>query len=73
LHAPKAQVAAARQANTANEILTAAREAGLPLADRVAERAQTVALVLAEHRVSVEVAVFDREGALAGRAPFGIA
>jgi cobalt-precorrin-5B (C1)-methyltransferase len=71
LHAPKAQVAAARQANTANEILTAAREAGLPLADRVAERAQTVALVLAEHRVSVEVAVFDREGALAGRAPFG--
>jgi cobalt-precorrin-5B (C1)-methyltransferase len=71
LDAPEAQVAAARQANTATEILAAAREAGLPLADRIAERAQAVAQALAENRVAIEVAVFDREGALAGRAPFG--
>jgi hypothetical protein len=30
-----------------------------------------VAQALAENRVAIEVAVFDREGALAGRAPFG--
>jgi len=73
LHAPEAQVAAARDANTANEILATAQAAGLPLADRVAEQAKAVAQGLAENRVAVEIVVFDREGALAGRAPFGIA
>ncbi|MGH6929462.1 MAG: cobalt-precorrin-5B (C(1))-methyltransferase [Dongiaceae bacterium] len=71
LHASAVLVAAARQANTANEVLATARAAGLPLADRIAEQAKGVALALAENRVDVEVAVFDREGALAGRAPFG--
>jgi cobalt-precorrin-5B (C1)-methyltransferase len=71
LQASDAQVAAARRANTANEVLAAARAAGLPLADRIAEQARAVALALAENRVAVEVAVFDRDGALAGRAPFG--
>ncbi len=65
------QVTAARQANTANEVLAAAQTAGLPLADCVAAQAQRVARTLAEDRIQVEVAVFDREGALAGRAPFG--
>ena len=71
LQAPAAQVDAARGANTANEVLAAARAAGLPLADRIAERARAAALAMAENRVAIEVAVFDRDGALAGRAPFG--
>jgi cobalt-precorrin-5B (C1)-methyltransferase len=70
LGAPAALVEAARRANTANEVLGAARAAGLPLADRIAERAQTVARGMSEDRLAVEVAIFDRDGALAGRAPF---
>jgi cobalt-precorrin-5B (C1)-methyltransferase len=71
LGATPAQVAAARQANTANEVLSAARAAGLPLADRIAAQAQTVARAMAEDRLAVEIAIFDRDGGLAGRAPFG--
>ena len=71
LGATPAQFAAARQANTANEVLSAARAAGLPLADRIAEQAQTVACAMAEGRLAVEIAIFDRDGGLAGRAPFG--
>jgi cobalt-precorrin-5B (C1)-methyltransferase len=71
LGAPAAQVAAARAANTANEVLSTAQAAGLPLADRVAEQAQAVAGAMAGDRLAVEVAIFDRAGALAGRAPFG--
>src|SRR5262249_55839846 len=70
LGATPAQVAAARQANTANEVLSVARAAGLPLADRIAEHAQTVARAMAEDRLSVEIAIFDRDGGLAGRASF---
>src|SRR5262245_42874541 len=71
LGAPAALVEAARQANTANEVLGAARAAGLPLADRIAARAQAAARGMSEDRLAVEVAIFDRDGALAGRAPFG--
>jgi cobalt-precorrin-5B (C1)-methyltransferase len=71
LGATPAQVAAARGANTANEVLSAAQAAALPLADRIAEQAQTVAHAMAEGRLAVEVAIFDRDGGLAGRAPFG--
>jgi cobalt-precorrin-5B (C1)-methyltransferase len=73
LGATDAAVAAARRANTANEVLAIARDAGLALADRVAAQARAVARALAEDRVDIEVAIFDREGGLAGRAPFGIA
>jgi len=71
LGATAAQVAAARGANTANEVLSAAQAAGLPLADRIAEQARTVARAMSEDRLSLEIAIFDREGGLAGRAPFG--
>jgi cobalt-precorrin-5B (C1)-methyltransferase len=63
------QVEAARTANTAHEILAAALAAGLPLADRVAERAREQATRLAANRVTVEVVIFDREARLVGRAP----
>jgi cobalt-precorrin-5B (C1)-methyltransferase len=71
LGAPAAQVEAARTANTANEVLSAARAAGLPLADRIARQAQGVARAMCEGRLDVEVAIFDRDGGLAGRASFG--
>ena len=71
LGAPAALVEAARTANTANEVLNAAQAAGLPLADRIAERARSVACDMAGDRLAVEVAIFDREGCLAGRASFG--
>ena len=48
----------------------AATAAGVPLADEVAQRAQAVAKEIVEDEVAIEVAVFDREGALAGRAGF---
>ncbi|PWC55195.1 cobalt-precorrin-5B (C(1))-methyltransferase [Azospirillum sp. TSO22-1] len=61
------QVAAARTANTAKEVLDNA--AGLPLADAVAEAAQRTALdVLDGAPVAVEVLVVDRAGHLVGRA-----
>src|SRR5262245_44471969 len=71
LGAPTALVEAARKANTANEVLSAARAAGVPLADRIAAQAQGVAGTMAGDRLAVEIAVFDRDGALAGRASFG--
>jgi cobalt-precorrin-5B (C1)-methyltransferase len=70
LGAPAAVVEAAHGANTANEVLSAARAAGLPLADRIAAQAQGVAGAMAGGRLAVEVAIFDRDGALAGRASF---
>jgi len=71
LGAPAALVEAARKANTANEVLSAARAAGVPLADRIAAQAQGVAGAMAGDHLAVEVAIFDRDGALAGRALFG--
>jgi cobalt-precorrin-5B (C1)-methyltransferase len=70
LGAPAALVEAARAANTAGEVLSAAQAAGLPLADRIAEQARSVASDMAGDRLAVEVAIFDREGCLAGRASF---
>ncbi|WP_431854615.1 cobalt-precorrin-5B (C(1))-methyltransferase [Azospirillum sp.] len=65
--ADPAQVAAARTANTAKQVLDNA--AGLPLADTVAEAARRTALdVLDGAPVEVEVLVVDRAGHLVGRA-----
>lgn len=65
--ADPAQVAAARTANTAKQVLDGA--AGLPLADAVAGAARRTALgVLDGAPVEVEVLVVDRAGALVGRA-----
>lgn len=62
-------LAAARTANTANQVLTEAMAAGLPLADRIAAAARTTALdVLGDAGVAVDVVVIDRAGAIVGRA-----
>ncbi|CAO3452838.1 Proposed precorrin-5* (C1)-methyltransferase @ Cobalt-precorrin-5B (C1)-methyltransferase (EC 2.1.1.195) [Azospirillum argentinense] len=67
LGAPPERVAEARAANTAAQVLTIAREAGLPLADRVAALAQSTALeTLDGAPVSVEVLVTDRQGNIVG-------
>jgi len=71
LGAPEALLDAARSANTASEILSLAQRAGVPLADRMAREAQARAGALVEGRVAIEVAIFDRSGALVGRAGFG--
>ena len=54
-------------ANTAGEVLAAARSHGLPLADLVAERARTFAQSIVGAGVAVEVVIFGRDGELAGR------
>ncbi|WP_237905716.1 cobalt-precorrin-5B (C(1))-methyltransferase [Azospirillum brasilense] len=60
-------VAEARTANTAAHVLSIAREAGLPLADRVAALAQRTALdTLDGAPVAVEVLVTDRQGNIVG-------
>ncbi len=64
-------VAAARAANTALEIHQMAEAIGLPLAAVVAEHAwRTAAQVLAGAATELEIAIFDRQGRLAGRTPF---
>ena len=56
-------------AATGLEAFTRAAEAGIPLGDRVAAAALAVARPLVEGAgIALEVLVFDREGALRGRA-----
>src|SRR6476661_2636434 len=58
-------------ANAANEVLLRAQEAGLDLPAAVAEAAwRTAAKALAGTPTELEVAVFDRQGALVARTPF---
>ncbi len=59
---------AIRAANTASETLGLAEAEGVPLADAVAARARDTARRTVDDRVAVEVVIFDRKGALAGRA-----
>ncbi len=60
------------RANTALEIYQMAEAIGLPLAAVVAEHAwRTAAQVLAGGAIELEIAIFDRQGRLAGRTPFG--
>jgi cobalt-precorrin-5B (C1)-methyltransferase len=61
--------AEARAASSAGHVLELARQAGLPLADAVAERARRVAEDTLQGRVGVEVLVFGRQGELLGRSP----
>jgi cobalt-precorrin-5B (C1)-methyltransferase len=66
-----AVVAPLRSANTANEVLETIRRLGLPLGDVVAENAwRTAAKALRGADAALEIAVFDRNGDLVGRAPF---
>lgn len=61
-------VATVRQANTANQVLGLAEEAGLPLAERVARGALTTARAVLEGApVALEVIVIDRAGAVLAR------
>jgi cobalt-precorrin-5B (C1)-methyltransferase len=60
-----------QRANTAMEALEIARNAGLSLADWVAERARKVAMAEADHKVDIELLIYDRDGALVGHAGFG--
>lgn len=66
-----AAIAAARAANSALEIYQNAERAGLPLVAIVAEHAwRTAAAVLRGAGTELEIAIFDRQGRLAGRTPF---
>ncbi len=57
--------------NTAAEAFSHATEEGVALGDEVARGAwATAAAVMASAPVEVEIAVFDRDGRLAGHAPF---
>jgi cobalt-precorrin-5B (C1)-methyltransferase len=60
-------------ANTAAEAFTHAQAEGVALGDAVARAAQETALrVVAGQDIAVEIALFDREGKLAGHAPFSL-
>lgn len=64
-------VAAIASANTASQAFALASKAGLALGDTVALRAwETAAHVLLGADCALEVLLFDRDGAVAGRAPF---
>jgi cobalt-precorrin-5B (C1)-methyltransferase len=70
LGAPAPLIVAARQANTANEILGSAQAAGLALGDLIAARAKDQALALLAGKTDVEVIIVDHQGGIVGRAPF---
>ncbi len=58
-------------ANTAAEVFALARSENIPLGDAVARAAkETAERVVAGRGIAVEIVLFDRDGALAGRAPF---
>ena len=58
---------AVRDANTAMQVLTIAQQAGLPLADAVAEAARSTARKIAAPETAIDVLIFDRQGKLVGR------
>jgi cobalt-precorrin-5B (C1)-methyltransferase len=60
-----------RRANTALEALDLSRAAGLDLGAAVAEAAwDTAAKALRDPQIALEIAIFDRAGALVARTPF---
>jgi len=68
LAAPAETVSRAAAAASAGEVLQIATAAGVRLADAVAERARATALATLAGGIAVDVLVFDRQGALIGRA-----
>ncbi|MGI9436805.1 MAG: cobalt-precorrin-5B (C(1))-methyltransferase, partial [Geminicoccaceae bacterium] len=58
----------ARGSKAASRVLQLAREARLPLADDVADRARSFVLEQLDDKIAIEVMVFDRAGELVGRA-----
>jgi cobalt-precorrin-5B (C1)-methyltransferase len=69
LGAEEELLAEARKAETAARVLELAQEAGLPLAERIAERARAIAEAQLAGRVAVEVVLFGRKGEILGRSP----
>ncbi|WP_282609983.1 cobalt-precorrin-5B (C(1))-methyltransferase [Pelagibius sp. Alg239-R121] len=61
-------VAAAREANTANQVLALAQDQAIPLADSMAAAARKTALGVLGQETKVDVMIFDRAGNLSGRA-----
>ena len=59
-------IASARGANTANQVLELARQAGLPLADLVARRARETALATLAGETRCDVLVIARDGGIIG-------
>jgi len=58
-------------ANTAAEAFTLARAEGIALGDEVARAARVTAeRFVARHNIAIEIALFDRDQNLVGRAPF---
>jgi len=72
LGAPAHVVEAAREANTANQVLEMSGVHGIALGDSVAFKAREQALAMLNGETDVEVLVFDRLGELVGRAGFGV-
>jgi len=69
LGAPAAVIHAAEGASGAGEVLVAASpQFAAPLADRIAAQARQVALATLAGEIAVDVAIFDRQGELIGRA-----
>src|SRR5262245_3436842 len=67
-------IAAAKNANTAQQILDFSRQANIRLAEHAAVRALTTAeRVLAGTGIAIDVVVFDRDGRLAGRSAIAAA
>ena len=60
-------------ANTAAEVFALARAGNVALGDKVAQAARETAMrIVAGRDIAVEIAVFDREQNLVGRAPFAL-
>jgi cobalt-precorrin-5B (C1)-methyltransferase len=70
LGAPAELAGAAREANTAGEILEMAEGRGLGLGNLIAKRAKDQALALLAGETAVEVIIVDRKGGIVGRAGF---
>lgn len=69
--APPALLERIRTANTAAEAFAHAQAEGVALGDVVAQAAQATALAVVEGRdIAIETVLFDREGAMVGRAAF---
>jgi cobalt-precorrin-5B (C1)-methyltransferase len=60
---------AIRAANTSQQALALARNAGVPLGDIVCARAREVARAIVPQQVSVDVFAIDRDGRIVGAAP----
>ena len=70
LGAEPALAEAAREANTAGQVLALAREKGLPLGDFIASEARSQALAMLDGATAIEAIIVDRQGEIVGRAGF---